>query len=81
MTSPMSFDLTDAAIERMLAERAGPAAPSGLVSGIMAAVEATPQRRRGWIPRVVGPGPRLTGGRALLVAAAVTLAPWSSPPA
>jgi dipeptidyl aminopeptidase/acylaminoacyl peptidase len=74
MTSPMSFDLTDAAIERMLAERVGSSTPGGLVSGIMAAVEATPQRRRGWIPRLVSPRPRSTRGRALLIAAAITIA-------
>jgi hypothetical protein len=73
MTTPTSFEMTDSAIERMLAERAGPAAPAGFASDVMAAVTATPQRRRGFLPRI-GALPRSTGSRALMAAAAVTIA-------
>ncbi|MEP6639114.1 MAG: hypothetical protein ABJC39_07170 [Chloroflexota bacterium] len=73
MTSPTSFDMTDSLIERMLAERAGPAAPGGFAADVMAAVKATPQRR-GFLPRMGTLPPRSTGSRALMAAAAVTIA-------
>ncbi len=55
MTRPMPFELTDAVLERMLAEQAGPGAPAGLVGGIVAAIETTSQQRTGILPRVGWP--------------------------
>jgi WD40 repeat protein len=52
MTSPMPFELTDAAIERMLEARAGSAAPAGLVPAVGSAIEQTPQRSAGLVPQL-----------------------------
>ena len=71
MTSPVRFELTDAAIERMLANRAGSEAPIGLVSGVMATVESTKQERGGWLPRLVPA--RASGNRAFMLAAGAAL--------
>ncbi len=51
MTRPTPFELTDAALERMLAHQAGPGAPPGLVSGIVAVTATTSQQRTGILPR------------------------------
>ena len=56
MTRPTPFELTDALLERMLAEQAGPGAPAGLVGEIVATVEATPQQRAGILPGIAGRG-------------------------
>ena len=55
MTSQMPFELTDALVERMLAEQAGQGAPLGLVSQIAAEVEATPQLSAGILSRIGWP--------------------------
>jgi dipeptidyl aminopeptidase/acylaminoacyl peptidase len=71
MTSPTPFELSDVAIERMLASRAGSGAPDELVAGIVAAANATSQRRRSLLPPFALPRPG--GHRALLVAAGAAL--------
>jgi hypothetical protein len=71
MSGPMPFELTDAAIERMLAERAGRGAPSGFVPAVMDVVDRTPQRQPGGLPAVRLPGRDVD--RLLLVAAVVAL--------
>jgi hypothetical protein len=48
MTRSNVPELTDALIERMLVDRAGSRAPGDLVPGIVAALDGTPQARRGW---------------------------------
>jgi hypothetical protein len=71
MTSPMLYELTEDAIERMLALRAGTATPMDLVDGIAARVDVTPQRRSGlWPGR---PARTVSRTRILLVAATVAL--------
>ena len=74
MTTPNAFDMSDATIERMLAERAGQVSPAGLVSGIMSAVNAVPQRRRAWLPQIRVKPIGWTGNRALIAAATVAIA-------
>ena len=55
MSHQMPIVLTDSLIERMLERQAGAGAPMGLVSDIVTAVETTPQRRAGVLPRVAWP--------------------------
>ncbi len=55
MTSQTPFELTDSLLERMLAEQAGQRVPAGLVQDIVAAVEVTPQRHAGVLPRIAWP--------------------------
>src|SRR5690348_11556802 len=71
MSGPMPFELTDAAIERMLAERAGRGTPSGFVPAVMDIVDGTPQQRRA-APLVLRL-PNRDVDRLLLVAAVVAL--------
>jgi WD40 repeat protein len=73
MNSRMPFELTDAAIEQMLARRAGAGAesPPSLVAAITATVGRTPQRSRGLVP--VLRLPRRDTDRLLLVAAVIAL--------
>lgn len=71
MTGPTAFELTDAAIERMLVTRAGSGAPDELVARVVAAANATPQRSRSLLPPFAARGP--VGHRALLAAAAVAV--------
>jgi dipeptidyl aminopeptidase/acylaminoacyl peptidase len=66
MTDQSRLQLTDALIEKMLAQRAGPGAPADLIPAIAAAIESTGQRSRGWL---VWPPGTPTRGRALRVAA------------
>ena len=56
MTDQSSLQLTDALIEKMLAERAGRGAPADLVPSISAAVESTGQRAPGLLGCAVGTG-------------------------
>jgi hypothetical protein len=71
MTSPMPPQLTDAAIERMLARRAGPGAPLDLVRVVSQRVDVTPQRRLGlWAPNRNAATAR---ARVLVIAAAIAL--------
>jgi Tol biopolymer transport system component len=67
MSGQMPFQLTDPLIERMLAEQAGTGLPAGLVQDIVAAVEATPQRRAGLLPRLAWPGAAARTPARLLV--------------
>ena len=67
MTDQSRLQFTDALIERMLVERAGPGAPPELVLSITAAVESTGQRAPGLVGALSGPtsvrrrrGPRRT---------------------
>ena len=71
MSGPMPFELTDAAIERMLVKRAGQRAPTGFVPAIMEVVDRTPQPRRGGLPVLRLPNRDVD--RLLLVAAVVAL--------
>ena len=72
MTRSTPFDFSDAALERMLAERAGPGAPATLVMSIVGAIEGVPQRRRFLLPPL-GWG-RGSQTRTLVAAAALLLA-------
>jgi Tol biopolymer transport system component len=71
MTTPSHVDLTDAGIERMLAERAGAGAPPDLVRSISRAVTDLPQRQRYLLSAVLTPTTR--SGRVLAIAAAIAL--------
>jgi hypothetical protein len=71
VTGSTPLELNDRLIERMLAARARGDAPATLVPDIMFVVASTPQRSRLLWPLSV---PRLTGPRALLIAAAIGLA-------
>src|SRR5690242_11186363 len=71
MNGPMPFELTDAATERMLVERAGRGAPIGFVPAVMDVVDRTEQQRRGALPVLRLPGRDVD--RLLLVAAVVAL--------
>ena len=71
MTRPTPFELTDALLERMLAEQAGPGAPAGFVGDVAAAVEATPQQRAGLLPRIAWP--QMTSRRSTWLLVGVAL--------
>jgi Tol biopolymer transport system component len=71
MTSPTRFELTDAAIERMLVSRAGPGAPSELVADIVSAANTTLQRRRSPLPGLALPG--AGSHRAFLIGAGAAI--------
>src|SRR5262245_49202526 len=71
MSAPMPFELTDAAIERMLIERAGHGAPNGFVPATMDVVDRTPQRQVAGLPVLRLPNRDVD--RLLLVAAVVAL--------
>jgi Tol biopolymer transport system component len=70
VTDRMSGVLTDAAIERMLSDRAGEGAPAGLTASIIAAVRDAGRPRAGVGSLVIDRLPRSQG---LLVAAAIAL--------
>ncbi len=81
MTDQSRILLTDALIERMLAERAGRGAPADLVDAIATAVEATGQRAPGLLGAVLAPRtsrPRSVPGtstfRRIIQVAAVAVA-------
>jgi N-acetylneuraminic acid mutarotase len=76
MTDQSRLQLTDALIEQMLAQRAGPGAPADLVPAIAAAIESTGQRAPGVLGTLRGPAGSRTRrgpGRTWLLAAGALL--------
>jgi Tol biopolymer transport system component len=71
MTNPISFELDDAQIERMLAKRAGSEAPIAMVQAVMATVGTTKQQRGGWLPRLQAPS--ASGNRSFILVAGAAL--------
>ena len=76
MTDQSRLQLTDAHIEKMLAQRAGAGAPADLVPLITAAVESTGQRAPGLLGGMSGPSAPRTrrGPRRMWLLVAATLA-------
>jgi Tol biopolymer transport system component len=76
MTDQSRLQLTDALIEKMLAQRAGPGAPADLVPAIAAAIDSTGQRAPGVLGTLRGPDGSRTRrgpGRTWLLAAGALL--------
>jgi WD40 repeat protein len=76
MTDQSRLQLTDALIEKMLAQRAGPGAPADLVPSVTAAIESTGQRAPGVLGTLRGPTGSRTRhgpGRTWLLAAGALL--------
>lgn len=81
MTDQSRLPLTDALLEKMLLQRAGPGAPAGLVPAIAAAIETTGQRAPGLLGRLSGPaasrtrrGPWPVASKRVLQVAAFAMA-------
>jgi sugar lactone lactonase YvrE len=82
MTDQARSQITDARLEKMLAQRAGPGAPADLIPSIAAAIESTGQRAPGLLGAVSGRGAwrtrrdpgTLTSRRILQVAALAVVA-------
>jgi dipeptidyl aminopeptidase/acylaminoacyl peptidase len=60
MTDQSRLQLTDALLEKMLAQRAGPGAPADFVPAIAAAIESTGQRAPGLLGTLSGSAPSRT---------------------
>lgn len=76
MTDQSRLQLTDAHIEKMLAQRAGPVAPADLIPSVAAAIESTGQRAPGVLGTLRGPAGSRTRrgpGRTWLLAAGALL--------
>ena len=81
MTDQSRLQFTDALLEKMLAQRAGPGAPADLIPSIAAAIESTGQRAPGLLGAVSGRGasrtrrdPGTLTSRRILQVAAVGMA-------
>lgn len=76
MTDQSRLQLTDALIEKMLAQRAGPGAPADLIPSVTVAIESTGQRAPGVLGTLRGPAGSRTRrgpGRTWLLAAGALL--------